>query len=187
MSADNQQERLIGWIVGFTEGEGCFSIGFIKQPQRKSRKGYQTGIQVWHEFAITQGARSLSALEKIKTFFGVGNIYINKRYDNHREHLYRYVVRRREDLLKVIIPFFENNEMHTIKKQQFERFLKVLTLVQDEKHLTWEGLEEIIKIAETMNFRKSKTPLIRILRDHTPKPVSNQGKIWSRLHGDMQV
>ena len=70
MSADNQQERLIGWIVGFTEGEGCFSIGFIQQPQRENRKGYKTGIQVWHEFAITQGASSISALEKIKNFFG---------------------------------------------------------------------------------------------------------------------
>ena len=187
ISAENQQERLIGWIVGFTEGEGCFSIGFIQQPQRKNRKGYQTGIQVWHEFAITQGASSLSALELIRKFFGVGNVYINKRYDNHREHLYRYVVRRREDLLSVIIPFFKNNEMHTIKRQQFEKFVTILTHIQNGKHLTWEGLEEIIKIAETMNSRKSKTLLIRILRDHTPKPMSNQGKIWSRLHGDMQV
>jgi hypothetical protein len=29
--ADNQQERLIGWITGFVDGEGCFSIGFVKQ------------------------------------------------------------------------------------------------------------------------------------------------------------
>ncbi|MCX5642161.1 MAG: LAGLIDADG family homing endonuclease, partial [Candidatus Omnitrophica bacterium] len=32
MSADNQQERLktIGWIVGFIDGEGCFSITIQK-------------------------------------------------------------------------------------------------------------------------------------------------------------
>ena len=31
-SADNQQERLkmIGWIVGFVDGEGCFSISVFK-------------------------------------------------------------------------------------------------------------------------------------------------------------
>jgi len=35
--ADNQQERLIkiGWIVGFVDGEGCFSINFIKQNDKK--------------------------------------------------------------------------------------------------------------------------------------------------------
>ena len=31
--ADNQQERLIelGWVLGFVDGEGCFSIGFVRQ------------------------------------------------------------------------------------------------------------------------------------------------------------
>lgn len=40
ISADNQQERLIkiGWIIGFVDGEGCFSIGFIKQPSKVEHK-----------------------------------------------------------------------------------------------------------------------------------------------------
>ena len=59
--ADNQQERLIkiGWIIGFVDGEGCFSISFIRQPARENRKGYKTGFQVAHEFAVTQGAKSI--------------------------------------------------------------------------------------------------------------------------------
>ena len=38
-SADNQQERLvrIGWTLGFVDGEGCFSIGFVRQPGRTDR------------------------------------------------------------------------------------------------------------------------------------------------------
>ncbi len=45
LGADNQQERLIklGWVIGFVDGEGCFSIGFIRQPNRLKRKGYTTG------------------------------------------------------------------------------------------------------------------------------------------------
>jgi hypothetical protein len=33
--AENQQERLISldWVVGFVDGEGCFSIGFVRQPK----------------------------------------------------------------------------------------------------------------------------------------------------------
>ena len=60
--ADNQQERLIefrGWVIGFVDGEGCFSIGFIRQPDRMGRRGYMTGYQVAHEFAVTQGASSV--------------------------------------------------------------------------------------------------------------------------------
>ena len=170
MSAENQQERLISsdWIVGFVEGEGCFSVGFIKQPDRSYKKGYKTGIQVWHEFAITQGASSLNALKKIKKFFKVGNIYINKRYDNHTEHLYRYVVRKREDLLKVVIPFFKSHKMHTQKKEQFERFVKTFEMVMKGNHLSNEGLIKIIKIAENMNVKKDRSELIRILREHMP-------------------
>ena len=57
-SAGDQQERLIqrGWVIGFVDGEGCFSIGFVRQPDRTGRRGYKTGYQVAHEFAVTQGA-----------------------------------------------------------------------------------------------------------------------------------
>jgi hypothetical protein len=47
--AENQQERLIesrGWVIGFVDGEGCFSIGFVRQPSRTGRVGYRTGFQV---------------------------------------------------------------------------------------------------------------------------------------------
>src|SRR5665213_2469940 len=108
--AENQQERLIkiGWIVGFVDGEGCFSLGFVKQSDKKetnrTRKGYKTGYQVFYEFAVTQGESSLQSLQVLKDFFGIGSLYPNRRYDNHKENLYRYVVRKREDLVQVIIP-----------------------------------------------------------------------------------
>jgi len=111
MGADNQQERLIklGWIIGFVDGEGCFSIGFIRQQDRMNRKGYKTGFQVSHEFVVTQGEKSVESLYELQNFFKVGQVIINRRYDNHKEHMYRYVVRSRKDLLEVIIPFFKKN------------------------------------------------------------------------------
>src|SRR5213595_3746662 len=107
--AENQQERLIefrGWVIGFVDGEGCFSIGFVRQPNRVERRGYSTGYQVFHRFVVTQGARSAGCLEEIRDFFGVGRMYENKRHDDHREHLFQYIVGRRDDLIDVIIPFF---------------------------------------------------------------------------------
>jgi hypothetical protein len=108
IGAENQQERLIrtGWVIGFVDGEGCFSIGFVRQPNRVSRRGYKTGYQVAHRFAVTQGERSISCLEELKEFFGVGRIFLNRRHDNHREHLCNYLVERRSDLNETIVPFF---------------------------------------------------------------------------------
>ncbi len=166
-SADNQQERLIwiGWITGFVDGEGCFSIGFIKQPDRVNRKGYKTGYQVAHEFAVTQGEKSLSSLEELKNYFDVGQLVINKRYDNHTEHLYRYVVRKRKDLLEVIIPFFQKYPLHTSKSKDFRKFVECIELIDQGVHKTRNGLIDILEIAQTMNRKKPRTELIRILRD----------------------
>lgn len=174
--ADNQQERLaksefVGWVVGFVDGEGCFSINFLRQPDRKektrTRRGYTTGYQVFYEFAVTQGMSSKKALESMQDFFGVGNLYLNTRYDNHNEHLYRYVVRRKADLLNTIIPFFERHELRTKKKEDFRKFVKCLQIIEKGEHLELSGLTSIARIAGTMNRRKNGAVLARILRDHT--------------------
>ena len=162
---------MIGWIVGFVDGEGCFSINFIKQPDRQEqtrvRRGYKTRYQVAHEFAVVQGIKSLDCLKKMQEFFGVGSLYINKRYDNHKEHLYRLCVRRREDLMKVIIPFFQRYPLRTTKRGDFENFVRCMQMIEKDEHLQTEGLIKIAKITETMNHKKSKTDMIRILRNQT--------------------
>src|SRR6185295_18083894 len=115
--AENQQERLIelGWVIGFVDGEGCFSIGFVRQPGGAGRSGYRTGYQVAHEFSVTQGESSLASLRRLEEFFDVGMLVPNRRSDDHREHLYRYVVRRRQDLEERIIPFFKAHPLRTAK------------------------------------------------------------------------
>jgi hypothetical protein len=170
-SAENQQERLFefrGWVVGFVDGEGCFSIGFVRQPHRTNRRGYKTGYQVSHEFAVTQGASGIVCLERLREFFGVGDIVPNRRYDNHREHMLRYAVRRRDALIEVIIPFFRAHPMLSPKQQNFEKFACCVGLMAAGRHLEADGIIEIAEIAQTMNHRKPRHELIRILRGHTP-------------------
>ena len=72
VGAENQQERLRqeGWVIGFVDGEGCFSIGFVRQNGGLGRNGYRTGYQVAHEFVVTQGAQSVSCLHELQSFFG---------------------------------------------------------------------------------------------------------------------
>lgn len=132
------------------------------------RKGYKTGYQVAHEFAVTQGAKSIESLHELHDFFKVGQVIINKRYDNHKEHLYRYVVRKRKELLEVTIPFFRKYPLHTSKQKDFEKFAKCVELINAGSNLTKEGLIEIAKISQTMNRQKPRDELIRILRDYMP-------------------
>lgn len=172
-SAGNQQERLIkiGWVIGFVDGEGCFSIGFVKQPDRyegyRIRRGYKTGYQVAHRFVVAQGEKNISCLHDLCEFFGVGKVYRNKRFDNHKEDLHMYYVQRREDLLNVIIPFFRKYPMRSTKQLDFEKFAQCVKWMNKGYHLTQEGLVEIAKIVQTMNHQKPRQSLIRILRGHT--------------------
>ncbi|NCO25093.1 endonuclease [Candidatus Parcubacteria bacterium] len=152
IGADNQQERLkiVYWITGFTDGEGCFSIAVIKNKTTKF------GKQIFPEFVVTQGAKSLTALEKIKNFFGCGNIFINKRYDNHNENLYRYCVRSLGELNVKILPFFRKYPLQTYKQKDFLIFEKVVKMMIKKKHLTEKGRKEVLAIISEMNRRKKR-------------------------------
>lgn len=120
-SAGNQQGRLNPWwIVGFVDGEGCFSVSTFKNRTCKS------GKQTLFEFVITQSETSRTAMEAIQKFFECGHIYINRRYDNHHQHLLRYCVRKQSDLREKIIPFFQKYHLQSAKRYQFEEFYKKL-------------------------------------------------------------
>lgn len=146
----NQQERpeLVGWIVGFTDGEGCFSVSLIKNKTTKS------GWQIFPEFVVTQGEKSLAALEIFQEFFGTGKIFVNKRYDNHTENLYRFCIRSVQELNETIIPFFKRNSLKTAKQKDFEIFASIIQDMIDRKHLSESGMQAIAKKIEQMNRKK---------------------------------
>ena len=61
----------------------------------------------------------------------------------------------------------EEHQLRTSKRENFDKFVKVLRLMEERKHLTVSGLIEIAETAETTNHRKP-SKFLRILRDHTP-------------------
>jgi len=152
IGADNQQERLkiANWICGFVDGEGCFSVSIIKNKTTKS------GIQIFPEFVITQGAKSLPALEEIKKFFGCGNIFVNRRYDNHNEDIYRYCVRSLKELDSKIIPFFSENNLRTYKQKDFKIFQRVIWKMSKKEHLNDVGQKMIVDLAGKMNRKRKR-------------------------------
>jgi hypothetical protein len=143
-----------GWVVGFVDAEGCFSIHLQDRDRHEGacvhrRKG--TGIGVSHAFAVVQGAKSAESLHELRRFFGVGDVYVNRRFDNHKEDMYRYNVTRREHLLGSVIPFFKQHPLLSPKRLDFEKFERCLRMMEAKRHLTSDGLIEIARIAETMN------------------------------------
>ena len=147
MDADNQQERLdASWIVGFTDGEGCFHISINKIPEMS------LGWQVLPEFRIVQHEKDELALHKIKEYFGFGDVRVN-RTDFHGTRK-EFRVRGLENLNK-IVEFFLKNSLMTSKRKDFEIFSEVIELMNNKKHLTKNGLDKIARLISEMN-RKPK-------------------------------
>ena len=127
------------WVVGFTDGEGCFHIG-INQNQ-----GMKLGVQVLPEFTVVQHEVDEQVLYGLKAYFGCGVV----RNNHGTRKCYR--VRGHENLLTKIIPFFEKHQLKTRKRVDFAKFRKVVRLMDKGEHLQPEGLEKIRQIKSTMN------------------------------------
>lgn len=152
MSADNQQERLNSeWIVGFTDGEGCFHIAI--NPLKKMSLGWQ----VLPEFRIVQHEKDELVLHKIKEYFGFGDININRR-DKHGTRK-EFRVRGLENLNN-LTKFFKKYPLQTSKKKNFEIFSEVIGLMNNKEHLRKEGLDKIAKLISEMN----RKPTIEYLK-----------------------
>jgi hypothetical protein len=169
ITPENQQERLktIGWVVGFVDGEGCFSCPIYRCGKMTLR------WQVRPEFAVVQGESSRDVLDELVRFFGCGKVYLNRRRDNHREDLLRYCVQRFGDLRDTIVPFFKENPLRTAKRSNFQKFARIIELMELRRHLSVPGIIEIAEIQQTMNHRKP-SEVLRILRDHTPALFSDE-------------
>lgn len=160
--AENQQESLktIGWIVGFVDGEGCFTVSIFKNPKAQRKLGWQ----VFPEFVVSQGEKSINALEIIKDYFKCGYIIKNKRKDNHHEDMYKFCVRSIMDLEQKIVPFFTKYQLASAKQKDFLIFRKILKMIDKKRHLNSNGLKDIARLALQMN-RKKRPKFSEILRD----------------------
>ena len=123
------------WVVGFVDGEGCFHIGINQNKE----------VQVLPEFTVVQHEVDQQVLYALKAYFGCGVVR-----KNHGTRLC-YRVRGHENLLSKIIPFFEKHPLKTRKHVDFEKFRKVVLLMEKREHLSADGLEKIQQIKETMN------------------------------------
>ena len=61
------------------------------------------------------------------------------------------VIRRREDLLEHVIPFFERTPLLSGKQQEFETFARPVGAMEFGHHRTDSGFQELLTAALSMN------------------------------------
>ena len=83
-----------------------------------------------------------------------GRLACGRVQENHRgssDTSLVFVVRRREDLLRRVIPFFEAQPLLSPKQMEFSTFASIVRSMARGEHLLAEGLLALLDVALSMN------------------------------------
>jgi hypothetical protein len=163
--ADNQQERLDAYIAGFVDGEGSFHVAIARS------KSTRAGWQLVPEFHVSQNAERREVLDLVHVRLGCG--YVRENHRSSTDSTLVFVVRRREDLLTRVIPFFETQPFLSSKQREFLVFARIVRAMAQGEHLNAEGFASLVTLALSMNGggryrRVHGSNASGILRDYMP-------------------
>jgi hypothetical protein len=136
------------FITGLTEAEGSFSITKHKDNRAKHK------INIGLSFRISMLSDEIELLHKVKDFFCCGNLL----FDDKRGTVIPAVTFGIHDINSInniVIPHFSNYPLRGTKYLDFLTFKKTVDLINSKKHLTKEGIDEIVEMSYNMNtYRK---------------------------------
>ena len=134
------------YIVGLTDGEGCFYVNVWKS------NAYRAGFAVQMHFHIKMQEKDRNLLEKVKNTIGCGAVYFQKEQRANHCQCYRYTVSAKRDILNTVIPFFKIYPLQSASKQaNFKLFCQIAHLVNQDVHKTEKGIEKIRLLKSRMN------------------------------------
>lgn len=138
------------FVSGFTSGEGSFT-GYMGVDSNLKR-----GIQPSCEFNVVQNSGDLLLLQAISLFFQNialslainTKISIDSVYDRS-DGTHAFMVRNLIDLNLIITPFFIKYPLVGTKSYEFEKFINILQLIINKKHVgsSLENRDAMVELA----------------------------------------
>ena len=125
------------FVTGFCDAESCFSLNIIKNPL------FNLGWKITLVFSIHLHSKDIDILYLIQKFFCVGNVTLHG-------NSAMFQVTKLKDLI-IIIEHFKTYPLKTQKYADFILFKKSFDIINDKKHLTIEGLHDLISIRASLN------------------------------------
>ncbi len=136
------------YIVGLVDGEGSFTI-YIRDPEFPSKN---RRVNVEPKFYIKLIEKDKEILDRLKAYFGCGSVYFQKDNRPNHQNCYRYEVYNRDDLTKIIIPFFKKHQLQfASKRNDFDLFCKMMEMIERKEHLEEKGLRLLFNLKQLMH------------------------------------
>jgi len=126
------------YLAGFTDGEGSFNLSFRK------RADYVMPWKVSLCFNVSQ--RDQTVLNVFREQLRCGTMR------TRADGVWYYEVNTFTAIVENVIPFFDRFGFLSAKKQRdFAKFKQIARLIQEGRHLSREGIDEILAIRRDMN------------------------------------
>ena len=138
MSINDVPSRIGWYLAGFADGEGSFNVSFRK------RDDYEVPWKVSLCFNVSQRDRVILAL--FKKHLGCGTMRQRK------DGVWYFEVNNFESITQNVIPFFRRfGFLSSKKKRDFGKFMELARVIREGRHLTPDGIREIVGIRSDMN------------------------------------
>lgn len=126
------------YLAGFADGEGSFNVSF------RPREDYGFPWRVSLCFNVSQ--RDEVILSLFKRHLACGTIR------QRRDGVWYYEVNNQRSLVENVIPFFKKYRFLSAKKKRdFAKFQQLAKLISEGRHLSKEGICEVLRIRSNMN------------------------------------
>ena len=129
------------WIVGFTDGEGCFCVSVNQNAQMRF------GFSIQTEFTIVQHKVNIQLLYGLKHYFKCGTVGVN---DGDRYH---WRVCNRNHFQEILIPFFEHHPLKGKRYVEFNRFRDICRMLANKEHMSEEEFLLVMQKAKNLRVR----------------------------------
>lgn len=137
-----QHSPLCWFVSGLVDAEGSFGVNLVKK--ESSKIGYS--VLIYFEIGLNKKDKQL--LETVNQVLGVEkSLYYNKSDDT-----LKLKISNLDELINNVIPYFKKYPLFTQKRVDFQLMCKVVEIVQEKRHLTIEGLNDILSIKAAMNL-----------------------------------
>ena len=134
------REFLSAYISGYADGEGCFTVSIAP------RATLLVGWEVRPSFSVSQNGDRAEVLHAIRSYFGCGSIRPDR-----SDRTLKWETRRLDDILRCVLPHFEQFPLVSGKRYDYERFASICRLMAAGAHRRSDGLAEVVELARRMN------------------------------------
>jgi LAGLIDADG endonuclease len=131
------------WLTGLIDGESSFNVSIT--PNKTSK----LGLRVVVNFTISQERLELPVLNKILSFFNCGTIPPKLNQPNAK--VFEFRITGLNDLTNILFPFLDKNLLQSTKREDYNKFKRIVNILVNNKPLTMGDLHSIKSIAESMN------------------------------------